>query len=255
MEQKTKPGLSLNMIANPGKGARGGDRPDVRGYICLPEDLDRRFSAALYTGTYIDKKTGEERLYWKGKADPFARNDSPSDKFRANNARRAREAEAFRNGTPVSDATIILPTGGTLEENSILIFEKSSEFKGKAANGKTKTDAYGYWNYQGKLIELGGWMPEKGITTSIVGGTQYPLTNEQRVAMGYKPIEAFIAGAQHGAPVEPTDTFAPMSDADLEQMAKEMETFDPEAGATAEEPVIPFGQDDKKAGKRARAGR
>lgn len=243
MDQKTKPGLSLNMIANPGKGARGGDRPDVRGYVCLPDDLDRRFNAALYTGTYNDKKTGEERLYWKGKADPFARSDSPSDKFRANNARRAREAEAFRNGTPVSDATITLPTGGTLEENSILIFEKSSEFKGKAANGKTKTDAYGYWNHQGKLIEIGGWMPEAGITTSIVGGTQHPLTNEQRVAMGYKPLG------------EQPDTFAPMSDTELQQMARDMETFQPEQDRLGDEPVIPFGEEDKKPGKRSRAGR
>lgn len=245
MDQKTKPGLSLNMIANPGKTPRGNDLPDLRGFVCLPDDLERRFSAGLYTNTYNDKKTGEERLYWKGKVDAFARSDSPSDKFRANSARRAREAEAFRNGTPVSDATVTLPTGGTLEENSILIFEKSSEFKGKAANGKTKTDTYGYWNHQGKLIEIGGWMPEAGITTSIVGGTQYPLTNEQRAAMGYKPLATGI---------EPTDTFAPMSDADLEQMAKDMETYQPDSEGLGD--VAANAEVDKKLKReRSRAGR
>lgn len=247
MDQKTKPGLSLNMIANPGKGFRGGDRPDVRGYVTLPGDLDRRFTAALYTNTYNDKKTGEERLYWKGKVDPFARTDSASEKFRANSARRAREQQAYRDGTPVADGAITLPTGGTLGEDEILIFEKSSEFKGKAANGKTKTDAYGYWNHQGKLVEIGGWMPETGFTTSIVGGTQYPLTNEQRVAMGYKPLGAAMDA-------QPGEGFDPITQAELEQMARDAETFTPEHGELGDEHAAELGEG-KKAGKRSRAGR
>lgn len=248
MDQKTKPGFSLNMIANPGKGARGGDRPDVRGYVTLPGNLDRRFNAALYTNTYIDKKTGEERLYWKGKVDPFARSDSASDKFRANSARRAREQQAYRDGTPAADTTITLPTGGTLDEDDILVFEKSSEFKGKAANGKNKTDTYGYWNHQGKLIELGGWIPETGFSTSIVGGTQYPLTNEQRVAMGYKPLA--VSGE-----IQPGESFAPITDAELQQMARDVEAFAPDtAEQLGDEPAASFG-DEKKSGKRSRSSR
>jgi hypothetical protein len=247
MDQKTKPGLSLNMISNPGKGARGGDRPDVRGYVTLPGDLDRRFSAALYTNTYNDKKTGEERLYWKGKVDPFARTDSASDKFRANSARRAREQQAFRDGTPVADTTITLPTGGTLGEDEILIFEKADEFKGKASNGANKTDAYGYWNHQGKLVEIGGWIPETGFTTSIVGGTQYPLTNEQRLALGYKPV-AQIGEAQ------PDDSFSPISDAELQAMARDAGERDAEGADLDDEPVAGFGEE-RKPGKRARSSR
>jgi len=240
MDQKTKPGLSLNMIANPGKGARGGDLPDTRGYVCLPEDLDRRFNAALYTNTYVDKKTGEERLYWKGKVEAFARSDSPADKFRANSARRAREAEAFRNGTAPQSYDVTLPSGGTLEEDGILVFDKLPEHKGKAANGNNKTDTYGWWNHQGKLIELGGHMPEKGRTASIVGRTQHPLTNEQRIAMGYKPLG------------EQSDTFAPLSDSELDQMAHDMESYSPEHGTLGDETLD---HEDKKSGKRSRAGR
>lgn len=245
MDQKTKPGLSLNMIANPGKGFRGGDLPDLRGYVCAPEDLDRRFNAALYTNTYNDKKTGEERLYWKGKVEPFARNDTPADKFRANSARRAREAEAFRNGTPLQSMEVTLPSGGTLEENGILIFDKLSEHKGKAANGNNKTDTYGWWNHQGKLIELGGHMPEKGRTASIVGRTQNPLTNEERIAKGYKPLTT---------PIDPQqgDSFAPMSDAEIEDLARNADPRD--AGDMPGDAAFGFGEE-KKGSKRTRSGR
>jgi hypothetical protein len=247
MDQKTKPGLSLNMIANPGKGFRGGDLPDVRGYVCKPDDIERRYNVALYTNTYADKKTGEERLYWKGKAEPFARSDSAADKFRANSARRAREAEAFRNGTAPQSRDVTLPGGGTLEEDGILIFDKLSEHKGKAANGNNKTDTYGWWNHQGVLIEIGGHMPEKGRTASIVGRTQYPLTNEQRVSMGYKPLAA-------QGDIQQDDSFSPISDAELEQMARDAETRDVDAGDLSGDTVIGFGEE-KKPGKRGRAGR
>lgn len=247
MDQQTKPEVSLKMYPAQ-KSPRGMDLPDVRGHVTHPV-TKKAHNARLYTNEA--KESGA--LYWKGKVDPYAIDATGDEKFRANTRRRSEEQKARNEGTPIPDRTVILPWGGQLEEDAILIFQSKPEFTGKGKTGKNKPDTFGYWNCGGELILTGTHTIENQFSKlpQLIGGTQFPLTNEQRVAMGYAPKPEF--GQDMGTPPE---AFPEMSDADLEQMAKESASFDRETGEipneTREEAA--FGDEGKKP-RRARGGR
>ncbi len=215
----------------------------MSGYVTHSE-TKLAYGAKLYTNTAKD--TGN--LYWKGKVEPFARNASPEEKFRANTARRAEEQKARFEGTPVPDRAVTLPNGGTLEEHGILVFTSKPEFTGKGKTGKNKPDTYGYWNDGGQLILIGTHTIENQFTKlpQLIGGTQLPLTNEQRIAMGYAPKPELSEG------------FPEISQGDLEQMAKDAAAYDHETGEIRDEPGEDpaFGNEaEGKKPRRARGGR
>lgn len=249
MDQKTKPEVSLKMYPAR-KSPRGGDLPDVSGYVTHPR-TKREHGARLYTNTAKDSGA----LYWKGKVEPYARDASPEEKFRANTARRAEEQKARMDGTPLADRTITLPWGGRLEENDIIIFQSKPEFSGKGKTGKNKPDTFGYWNDGGELILTGTHTIENQFTKlpQLIGGTQFPLTNEQRIAMGYAP-KPELGQAIDQAP----EGFPEMSDADLQQMAKDAADYDRETGEIrdepGEEPALGVENEGRKS-RRARGGR
>lgn len=189
---KTKPTFSINMIANPGVSRTGVARPNFRGTVAAPDQEQRLFDIALWTGKFIDPKTGEELIVLNGHVTSFSREDDAMSQMRDS---------ASSNEGPAIEVNNI-----KLEPGKMVLFQAKHEDGNIAENGKRRTDFYGYWNNNGKRIDIGGWANKnKDGRVSVVGRSQFPMSKEQ--AANIEPAsEIELAGFEQHAELEQEQT-------------------------------------------------
>lgn len=186
-DPNAKPGFSANMTFG------GGNRPHFDGYICEPGSQARE-NMVLWSGTYTDRN-GQVLTYWNGNT-TFADGMTAMQKIQA---RAARKAPSITIGGKDGQKPLVI------EDGRILMYEAKHEGSNVAANGKRRTDCYGYWNKGGKLVVIGGWInDQEGRGPSIVGNTQWPLEKDfngepsHGAAMSQEDIDRMHQAADRG---------------------------------------------------------
>lgn len=189
---KTKPTFSINMIANPGTSRTGAARPNFRGTVAAPDQEQRHFDIALWAGTFNDPKTGEDLVVLNGHVTSFSRDDDAMSQMRD---------AASATGGPAIEINNI-----KLEAGKIVLFQAKHENGNIADNGKRRSDFYGYWNNNGKRVDIGGWANKgKDGRVSVVGRSQVPMSQEHGAAI--EPVSDLeIAGMEQQAAAEQEQT-------------------------------------------------
>lgn len=156
--QKPAPTFSVNLNPNPGLTRYGKRRPNAKGWIAKPGQLDRKFNTTLWATTFTNKD-GVELLAYTGTVDPYAREDRGVDKMRA--------------GANAGSGPAVDINGMKLEDGRVVFFEAVHPEGNIAENGLRRADFYGFWNDKGTIIDFGGWANDfEDGRTSIVGSTQ-----------------------------------------------------------------------------------
>lgn len=174
--EKSKPTFSVNMQAALRVSRYGRELPHYKGYVCRPGS-DVRHDVSLWSGTYT-AKDGQVLTYWNGSVEPVSTHMSAKDQIQA-------RATAAGQGRPI----LIGGKNGQepieVQSGRMVMFEAKHETGNIADNGKRRADTYGYWNDNGELIQIGGYInARENRLASIVGKTQFPLSKEPTESLG-----------------------------------------------------------------------
>jgi hypothetical protein len=180
-----------NMV-NAGKSRNGKDKPNVRGRISAPGN-NREFDISLWTHEYAGAD-GATMLGMNGNVENVSRSDEAMDQFRSH-ARGEKGPTVKIDRIPGKDPI-------ELESGKVVIFQSKNKEGDRAPNGNVRTNFYGYWNDNGKIVEVGIWAhKDKNTNRAFLGGaTQYPM------------------------PGKDAHDFGTMSQADLEKMQREADS-------------------------------
>lgn len=170
--------LSGNFTANPRRYATAG-KPHYTAKLEHPETKDV-FPAGLYSRDY-DYTNGDGSIetlkILSGSADIISPKMTPQQQM---------DAVAAQSSTALN--VTYGRNGSYLRPGQVVLFQKAAEHK-KPKDGKVKLNAkgeptqpsdwYGYWNHNGRLIEIGSWNRQSPEGYLFLGGqTQFPLERE-----------------------------------------------------------------------------
>lgn len=172
-----------NFTANPRRYATAG-KPQYTAKLVLP-GTDLMFTAGLFSNEYdhTDTKTSAVQTLkvLGGNADLI----SP----------KMTQHEQAATVAAQNDPAKVVTFGRNNKElrpGQVVLFEKADEYK-KPKDGKTTKPAewYGYWNYNGQLVEIGAWNHQDKQGYFFIGGkTQFPLAREMGDDSDFRATDA-----------------------------------------------------------------
>jgi hypothetical protein len=181
--------LSGNFTANPRRYATAG-KPHYTAKLEHPE-TKQVFDAGLFSKDYdyVNKSDGsiEKLKILSGNADLISPRMSIQEQM---------DAVSAQGNT---DMNVTYGRNGSyLRPGQVVLFQKAAEHK-KPKDGIVKlnkkgdptmpSDWYGYWNHNGRLIEIGSWNRQSPEGYLFLGGqTQFPLEREVAPGVGINDL-------------------------------------------------------------------